>query len=129
MTPRPSPTDGRHDSTTRGTPAGSGPGAALHQPHLPAVLDPARGRRLDDRAAHEWHLLLPNPFLQGSFGLVSWLHEAVVRLGSALPSSRLISVGSITDAVAGDRIQQPLGEVLERIRVTPAQGDHGLERF
>ena len=46
-----------------------------------------------------------------------WFHESIVRLGSAFPSSRLTSVGSITDAVAGDRIQQALGEVLEDGRI------------
>jgi hypothetical protein len=62
---------------------------------------------------YECHLLLPNAFPQGSFRLVPRLHKAVVRLGSAFASSRLISVGSITDAVAGDRIQHALAEVLE----------------
>src|SRR5436190_16219416 len=78
----------------------------------------------------ECRLHLPNAFEHGCFRLVPWLHQAVVRLGSPLPPPRLISVGSITNAVAGNRAQQLLvdGPAERGIIFTP-EGDRRLERF
>lgn len=57
-----------------------------------------------------------------------WLHEAVVRLGPAFPSPRFIPVGSITDPVAGNCVQQVLVEYVVGRWVLPSpQGDHRLE--
>src|SRR5262245_61311032 len=77
---------------------------------------------------HEWHLVLPTPFSHLTFGLVPRLHEPVVRLGPALPAPRLIAVGAIRHAVAGDRLEQLLVDHPAECSVFFApQGKHRLE--
>src|SRR5262245_60230539 len=78
----------------------------------------------------EWHLLLPNAFEHLTFGHVPRLHEAVVRLGPALPAARLVAVWAIGDPVTGDRSKQYLVEdVAESTVVFAQQSNHRLESF
>src|SRR5437667_12190746 len=59
----------------------------------------------------EWHLVFPNAIQHLAFGLVSWLHQTIVGLGSALSSTRLETVGPAGDPVRSDGIEQVLIEV------------------
>src|SRR5262245_12354064 len=65
-----------------------------------------------DRPAHasvgvsvECRLDCPNALQHLTFGFVPRFHEAIVRLGSALPAPGLEPIRSISDTVAGDGIQ------------------------
>jgi hypothetical protein len=64
---------------------------------------PSRGGGIE-----EWHLVLSKGVHHLTFRVAPRFHETIIRLGPALLSARLISVGPIRDPVASDRFEQLL---------------------
>ncbi len=60
---------------------------------------------------HEWHVVLDKSFEHLQFGLMSWLDELIILLGSSFSLARFKPIRSISDTMNGDGIKQVLVKI------------------
>ena len=65
-----------------------------------AAMTVARRGRCD-----EWHLVLAKAFRHITLGFASWFSEKAIVLGPPFSETRFVPIGSIGDAVDGDRVE------------------------
>ena len=59
----------------------------------------------------DWHVVLDKSFEHIQFGLMSWLDELVILLGSSFSLAGFKPIGSISDTMNRDGIKQVLVKI------------------
>ena len=74
------------------------------------VLGQQLKTEIDTGHALEWHVVLPKSLQHCSFELVPWLHHSIVLLLSAFSLAWFNAIGSVSDPMSNDSVEQPIVE-------------------